>query len=118
MAQRIVDTISPDPMSDRDTIRRGKRITTSDTDIEKGLIFRKFFAEDKDFAILRILKNYFGAVADAFPGLWEAQDNPLALWRSSFTVALSKGCAWPGWPNLSNTALRSPRRIAHPRGFC
>jgi DGQHR domain-containing protein len=78
VAQRIVDTISADPMSDRDTIRRGNQVTQSDGDVEKGLIFRKFFSEDKDWAILRIMKNYFRAVADAFPDLWERQDNPLA----------------------------------------
>jgi DGQHR domain-containing protein len=78
VAQRIVDTISADPMSDRDTIRRGNQVAQSDADVEKGLIFRKLFAEDKDWAILRIMKNYFRAVAGAFPDLWERQDNPLA----------------------------------------
>ncbi len=78
VAQRIVDTISSDPMSDRDTIRRGNQIALSDADVQKGLIFRKFFSEEKDWAILRIMKNYFRAVADAFPDLWEKQDNPLS----------------------------------------
>lgn len=78
VAQRIVDTISSDPMSDRDTIRRGNQIELSDADVQKGLIFRKFFAEEKDWAILRIMKNYFRAVSDAFPDLWERQDNPLS----------------------------------------
>ena len=78
VAQRIVEAISTDPMSDRDTIRRGNKITLSDDYIEKGLIFRKFFAEEKDWAMLRIMKNYFRAVAEAFPDLWERQDNPLS----------------------------------------
>ncbi len=78
VAQRIVETISSDPMSDRDIIRRGKQIERTGSEIEKGLIFRKFFAEEKDGVILRIIKNYFRAVAEAFPDLWEGQDNPLS----------------------------------------
>jgi DGQHR domain-containing protein len=78
VAQRIVEAISPDPMSDRDTIRRGNQIALNEGDIGKGLIFRKFFAEEKDWAILRIMKSYFRAVAEAFPDLWEKQDNPLS----------------------------------------
>lgn len=78
VAQRIVEAISSDPMSDRDTVRRGNQIALNASDIEKGLIFRKFFAEEKDWAILRIMKNYFRAVAEAFPDLWEKQDNPLS----------------------------------------
>lgn len=78
VASRIVDCISADPMGDRDAIRRGREIDLSAADIGRGLIFRKFFAEDKDWAILRIMKNYFRAVAEAFPDLWERQDNPLS----------------------------------------
>ncbi len=78
VASRIVDSISTDPMGDRDTIKRGKEISVSESDIEKGLIFRKFFAEEKDWAILRIIKNYFKAIAESFPDLWEKQDNPLS----------------------------------------
>ena len=47
------------------------------TSSKKGLIFREFFAEDKDWAILKILKNYFQAVERAFPDLWSEIDNPL-----------------------------------------
>jgi DGQHR domain-containing protein len=78
VASRIAELISADPMSDRDSIRRGKEIAVGAADVERGLIFRKFFAEEKDWAILRIMKNYFRAVADAFPDLWEKQDNPLS----------------------------------------
>lgn len=78
VASRIVERISTDPMGDRDTIRRGREVDVSAADIGRGLIFRKFFAEDKDWAILRIMKNYFRAVAEAFPDLWEKQDNPLS----------------------------------------
>lgn len=78
VAQRIVEAISDDPITDRDTIRRGNSVALRSADIEKGLIFRKFFAEEKDWAILRIIKSYFRAVAEAFPDLWEQQDNPLA----------------------------------------
>lgn len=78
VAGRVVGMISDNPMGDRDLIRRGKSIEVRPDDAERGLIFRRFFAEDKDWAILRILKNYFKAVSEAFPDLWERQDNPLS----------------------------------------
>lgn len=78
VASRIAECISNDSMGDRDAIKRGREIGVNASDYEKGLIFRKFFAEEKDWAILRIMKNYFKAVADAFPDLWEKHDNPLS----------------------------------------
>lgn len=78
VAERIVDLISKDPMGDRDTYRRGAVIELTGDEIDKGLIFRRFFAEEKDWAILRILKNYFRAVSEAFPDLWSEHNNPLS----------------------------------------
>ena len=42
------------------------------------MIFRRFFAEDKDWAILKVLKSYFQAISEAFPDLWADRDNPLS----------------------------------------
>jgi DGQHR domain-containing protein len=78
VASRIVDLISSDPMGDRDIYKRGQEIELSGNEAGKGLIFRRFFAEDKDWAILKILKSYFQAVSEAFPDLWAQQDNPLS----------------------------------------
>ena len=78
VASRIADLISSDPMGDRDIYKRGQEIKLAGNEAEKGLVFRRFFAEDKDWAILKILKSYFRAVSDAFPDLWAQQDNPLS----------------------------------------
>ena len=77
VADRIVKLISDDPMEDRDQIRRGRDINIVGDEIEKGLVFRGLFSQEKDWAILKILKNYFQAVEHAFPDLWSETDNPL-----------------------------------------
>jgi hypothetical protein len=41
-------------------------------------VFWKFFAEDKDWAILKVLRNYFAAVAEVFPQDWAPTASPLA----------------------------------------
>lgn len=78
VASRIADLISNDPMRDRDIYKRGEKIVLSGNEDDKGLVFRRFFVEDKDWAILKILKSYFQAVSEAFPDLWAQQDNPLS----------------------------------------
>ena len=65
-------------MLDRDIYKRGQKISLSGNEAQKGLIFRRFFVEDKDWAILKILKSYFQAVSEAFPDLWAQKDNPLS----------------------------------------
>lgn len=78
VASRIAGLISSDPMGDRDIYKRGQEINLAGNESEKGLVFRRFFAEDKDWAILKILKSYFQAVSEAFPDLWAQKDNPLS----------------------------------------
>lgn len=78
VATKIAQLISDDPMSDRDTYRRGRSIELLGNEVDRGLIFRRLFADDKDWAILKIVKSYFQAVADAFPDLWSEADNPLS----------------------------------------
>ena len=78
VAAKITELISKDPMADRDAFKRGGGVRFEPSALSDGLIFRQFFSEDKDWAILKILKNYFRAVADTFPTLWSSPDNPLA----------------------------------------
>ena len=78
VASRIANLISSDPMLDRDIYKRGQKISLSGNEAQKGLIFRRFFVDDKDWAILKILKSYFQAVSEAFPDLWAQKDNPLS----------------------------------------
>lgn len=78
VASRIVRLISNDPMGDRDVYKRGSKLVLTGNEADKGLIFRRFFAEDNDWAILKILKSYFRAVSEVFPDLWAQHDNPLS----------------------------------------
>ncbi|MAP18045.1 MAG: hypothetical protein CL626_03175 [Aurantimonas sp.] len=78
VASRIEGLISSDPMGDRDVYKRGQEIQLTGNEADKGLVFRRYFAENRDWAILKILKNYFQAVSDVFPGLWAQHDNPLS----------------------------------------
>jgi hypothetical protein len=40
-------------------------------------IFWQFFCEDKDYAILKVVMNYFKAVASVFPEDWASDNSPL-----------------------------------------
>ncbi len=76
--RRLVGLISHDPTADRDAERRGKRPTIVGDEVQNGMIFRPFYLEDRDWAILKVLKNYFGAVAIVFREHWDNRDGPLA----------------------------------------
>ena len=77
VAGRIMQRISKDPIRDRDTLRKGGKIETA-ADTTRGLIFREYFAENKDAVILKILSNYFSAVSAVFGEEWNSDDSPLA----------------------------------------
>lgn len=78
VASRIEKLISENAMEDRDLLKRGEIIPLRGNETERGLIFRKFFAEDKDWAILRILKSDFRSLADVFVDAWADHNNLLA----------------------------------------
>ena len=67
---RLLRYITKDPMSDRDTLRRGKkleRISGRDTELQ---IFRSWFIEEQDVNIAVVLWNYFLAVQAKWPYSW------------------------------------------------
>ncbi len=68
---RLLRYISRDPMGDRDTLRRGRklsRISGKDTDWQ---IFRNWFINEVDVNIALILWNYFLAVQAKWPNSWD-----------------------------------------------
>lgn len=75
---RLLGLISRDPIADRDAEKRGKRPEITGDEIPSGLIFRQFYLEEKDWAILKVLKNYFSAIANTFRDEWQDRDNPLS----------------------------------------
>lgn len=78
VVDRLLRLITRDGMSDRDAEKRKKKIELFGNEISDGLIFRPFYAEQQDWAILRVMKNFFDAVKDAFPAEWADLENPLA----------------------------------------
>jgi DGQHR domain-containing protein len=67
--------INPDTVRDR--IKRGEQLDANDS-LNRDRVFWRFFAEDKDWAILRAVTNYFNAVRAVFPEDWATNDSPLA----------------------------------------
>lgn len=58
--------ISKKPQEDAIELKKGQTLKD-----EPKLIFRKYFLEERDDIILKIIKNYFNAVAEVFPQEWE-----------------------------------------------
>lgn len=74
----LLPHVSANPEKARDDIKRKTPLLLDDP-VNHGCIFWKLFVEDKDWAILKVLNNYFAAVAHAFPEDWdEANRSPLA----------------------------------------
>ena len=68
---RLLRYISRDPMGDRDTLRRGRKlspISGKDTDWQ---IFRNWFIAERDVNITIVLWNYFLAVQAKWPHSWD-----------------------------------------------
>jgi DGQHR domain-containing protein len=75
--QRLIKLVSSDPNGDRDTQKHGEDTVVEAGWLDRGLIFRKFYAEKNDWVIFKILMNYFNAVRTNFPDEWEDRSNPL-----------------------------------------
>ncbi len=75
---RLLSLISSNPEKDRDCLKRGKPEELALPEAAGELVFRQFFVEDKDWAILKIMTNYFAAVRDAFVTEWNDRNCPLA----------------------------------------
>ena len=77
LARMVMQRISLDPSRDKAILRDGDRIELTGDEAGQGLIFRECFVKDKDAVILRILNNYFKAVATVFKDEWNSDDSPL-----------------------------------------
>jgi hypothetical protein len=58
-------------------IKRGGKPDVNDPE-NADRIFGRFFCDGKDWAILKIMLNYFSAVRECFLFDWAAQDSPLS----------------------------------------
>lgn len=88
--ERLLSYISDDPMSDRDQLKRGKKLALIESPLTEKLIFRNMFIKNKDAEIARILYNYFGAVAEKWPNAWYTKERGKILSRTTGFTALMK----------------------------
>ena len=57
-------------MSDRDTLKRKKRLEKAEGSVKERLIFRNLFIDEKEADIARIIWNLFSAVKKKWPESW------------------------------------------------
>lgn len=76
--KHLLPMISDDPDRDRDLIKKGQFVECSSASRERGAVFCKYFINEEDEIIAKILGNYFNAVRDVFPDEWNTYDNPLS----------------------------------------
>jgi DGQHR domain-containing protein len=74
--KRLLPLIAKNPDTIQDQIKRKIALNANDS-VNKDCIFWKFFVEDKDWAILKVLLNYFGAIKAIFPTDWDSIASPL-----------------------------------------
>lgn len=74
--KRLLPMVCSNPDVVRDRVKRGEKLDPDDLD-NRACIFWRFFAEEKDWAILRVVTNYFAAVAEVFGEDWTGSDSPL-----------------------------------------
>jgi len=77
LVRRLLAHVCKNPDAIRDLIKRGEKPDLKDLKNEKCLFWR-FFCEDKDFAILKVMTNYFQAVESVFATDWKSDSSPLS----------------------------------------
>lgn len=88
--ESLLKYISKNPKSDRDRLKRGKKIKLlTDKEIETRP-FQNFFANEADGKIARIIWNYFNAVKEKWPTAWNEVDRGNILNRSTGFIALMR----------------------------
>lgn len=75
--KRLLSHVCKNPEVIRDMFKRGEK-PLPDDEKNEGCIFWQFFCEDKDFAILKVILNYFKAVEAVFPDDWASEASPLS----------------------------------------
>jgi DGQHR domain-containing protein len=98
--KHLLPHIAENPDKVKNQIKRKIPLDPKDAE-NRHCIFWQYFAKDEDWAILKILNNYFGAVASALPGEWDSSDSPLArtigftalmrIIKSLYELGYSKG---------------------------
>jgi len=87
---RLLRLITRDPMTDKDKLKRGKKLERANTNDEQTLIFRNRFIDGKDAEIAKILWNYFDAVQHRWPDAWDTDEPGMILPRTTGFAALMR----------------------------
>lgn len=74
--KRLLPLVCARPEKAQDNIKRKIPLDPNDPENQE-CIFWKLFVEEKDWAILKILSNYFGGVKSVFETDWMSDDSPL-----------------------------------------
>lgn len=111
--ERLMIYISHDPMSDRDLIKRRKKVprATSYEERNEHLIFRNMFIDDKDDDIALVLWSYFTAVAKRWPDAWHMEEPGHVLNRTTGFAALMRLLP------LAYLALTEPGKVPQVKAF-
>jgi DGQHR domain-containing protein len=88
--EALLPFISPEPMIDRDVMRRGGRLPVPSESELARYPFRGFFVDRSDLKIVDVLMNYFSAVRDRWPEAWSTEEKGRILNRSSGFRALMR----------------------------
>jgi hypothetical protein len=87
---RLLKTISSDPMRDRDLIKRGKSLPSPSQKERARLVFRERFIAEKDAEIAKVLWNYFDAVSSIWSDAWNKIEQGNILPRTTGFAALMR----------------------------
>ena len=68
---RLLGYITRDPMGDRDTLRRGRKLSRISGRYTDWQFFRNWFIAERDVNITIVLWNYFLAVQEKWPYSWD-----------------------------------------------
>jgi hypothetical protein len=74
--QRLLLHVCKNPETIRDIYKRGDKPVLDDAK-NRDCIFWQFFCEEKDFAILKVMLNYFRAVEVVFGEDWKSNNSAL-----------------------------------------
>lgn len=86
LAELIIGYISQDPIMDRDSLKREKRIRNYLD--QKIYIFRTLFIEENDEMIMLILWDFFSAVSKRWPDAWNSKEKGNILNKSTGIISL------------------------------
>ena len=87
---RLLRLISTNPMEDRDSLKRGKRLNQASGREQKRQIFRNMFIRNNDETIVLILWNFFLSVSSKWPDSWTNVERGNVLNRTTGFGALMR----------------------------